>query len=503
MDKKALISVYNKEGILEFSKELIEKGFEIISTGGTYKYLIENKINAKKVEDITAFPEILGGRVKTLHPAIFAGILADKNNPSHRKDLEVHELFNISLIAVNLYPFKETISKKGVSLEEAIEQIDIGGVSLIRAAAKNFKSVNVLVSPSQYEEYLLKYDNFSEEDSFKLARKAFEYIAEYDINIRDYFNRKENSGEPLNINISESMHLRYGENPHQAARLYKTDFDEIFQILHGKEVSYNNMLDIDSAMGLMLDFIEDKPTCAIIKHGNPCGVATRDNLSDAYLRAYETDKDSAFGGIIIFNGRLDFKTSQEVDKLFSEIIIAPDFDEDALNFLRHKKNRRLIKCKFQKVQSELRKISGGYLWQEKDDLIYIDDELKVVTQKKPDDEMLRDARFAYKIVKAVKSNAVVFVKDNATAGIGGGQPSRVDSTKIAVQKAQNAKIDLKGTVAASDAYFPFSDGFLQIAKAGAECVIQPGGSVRDNEVIEAANENGIAMIFTGYRHFKH
>ena len=503
MRKRALISTYDKKGITEFSKSLIEKDFEIVSTGGTYKYLKENGIDAIRVEDITNFPEILDGRVKTLHPAVFAGILADMTNPVHEKELQNYNLRNISLVVVNLYPFKETISKDKVTIDEAIEQIDIGGVSLIRAAAKNYKSVNVIVSASQYDEYLTKCDKPDMEYSMQLAAKAFEYIAEYDLNISNYYVTESSGKPPLSISISDSMHLRYGENPHQQARLYKTDFDEIFEVLHGKEISYNNMLDIDGAMTLMEDFLNDEPTCAIVKHGNPCGVATRETLADAYRRALQTDPVSAYGGIIVFNRMLDSETAAELDKLFSEIVIAPDYSADALDFLKHKKNRRIIKCRFRREKDELRKIAGGYLYQEKDNMIYKKDELKIVTKTVPDERMLRDAEFAYKIVKAVKSNAVVFVKDNATSGIGGGQPSRVDSTKIAVLKAKNAGIELSGTVAASDAYFPFSDGLLQIVEAGAVCVIQPGGSIRDNDVIEAADANDIAMIFTGYRHFKH
>lgn len=503
MRKRALISTYDKKGIREFSKSLLEKDFEIISTGGTYQYLKENGIDAIKVEDITNFPEILGGRVKTLHPAVFAGILADMTNQVHEKELQNLNLRNFSLVVVNLYPFKETISRDNVTIDEAIEQIDIGGVSLIRAAAKNYKSVNVIVSASQYNEYLTRCDIPDIEYSIQLAAKAFEYIAEYDLNISNYFVSKSGGKHPLSISISDSMHLRYGENPHQQARLYKTDFDEIFEVLHGKEISYNNMLDIDGAMTLMEDFLNDEPTCAIVKHGNPCGVATRGTLADAYRRALQTDPVSAYGGIIIFNRKLDYETAAELDKLFSEIVIAPDYSDDTLEFLKHKKNRRIIKCMFRQEKDELRKIAGGYLYQEKDNMIYEKNELKIVTKTIPDERMLRDAEFAYKIVKAVKSNAVVFVKDAATSGIGGGQPSRVDSTKIAVLKAKNAGIELSGTVAASDAYFPFSDGLFQIAEAGAVCVIQPGGSIRDNDVIEAADANDIAMIFTGYRHFKH
>jgi phosphoribosylaminoimidazolecarboxamide formyltransferase/IMP cyclohydrolase len=498
--------------ITDLAKELIKNGTEIISTGGTFKLLKENNIPVKSVEEITGFPEILNGRVKTLHPGIFAGILADRDNKSHLQDLSKHSIAEIDLVVVNLYPFEETISREGVTTAEAIEQIDIGGVTLIRAAAKNFKNVNVLVNPSQYKEFINELNvtgnKISIEYSQKLAQFAFRTTSDYDNSISKYFsglNKKENSFIPdfSVLNKSETQQLRYGENPHQEAVLVKENFDKVFEILHGKELSYNNLLDIDAAYNLISEFEKENPACAIIKHGNPSGVAVSDTLLSAYSKAFETDTLSPFGGIIILNQKLDFKTSLDIDKLFSEIILAPDFEEEALELLKKKKNRRLVKFIFTKDKFEFRKITGGILYQDKNNYDVCRDELKFVTKRKADDVEIDDMLFAYKIVKHTKSNAIVFVKDKRTLAIGGGQPSRIDSTKIAVTKANEFKHDLKGSIAASDAFFPFADGLIEIAKAGAKVIIQPGGSVRDDEVIKAADEYDLAMAFTGIRHFKH
>lgn len=518
MVKRALISVYDKEKIVEFANGLLKFDIEIISTGGTYKLLKENNIPVKSIEEITSFPEILNGRVKTLHPLIFGGILMNKNRDTHLKDASANSISPIDLVVVNLYPFEDTIAKEGVTEEEAIEQIDIGGVTLIRAAAKNFSNVNVLVSASQYDSYLSELDstqnNVSSDYSKRLAYTAFGEITNYDAAIQDYFASRNNiddfsAGECENtsntkwVKLSKRRSLRYGENPHQKAVLFREKFDDIFEILHGKEVSYNNILDIDAAYNLICEFQNSAPACAIIKHGNPSGVAVSDTLLGAYLSAFATDTKSPFGGIIIFNGRIDFKTSQEVDKLFTEIILAPAFDDDALELLRKKKNRRLIKFSFAKQNTELRKVTGGYLYQEKDNHNISEKDLKVVTERKPSGEEINDMLFAFRIVKHTKSNAVVFVKDSKTLAIGGGQPSRIDSTNIAVSKAREFGRDLNGSVAASDAFFPFPDGLIEIAKAGAAAVVQPGGSVKDDEVIQAADEHKLAMAFTGIRHFKH
>ena len=512
MIKRALISVYNKNGIVNFAKELEKLFIEIISTGGTYKLLKENNIKVKSVEEITGFPEVLNGRVKTLHPNIFAGILADRDNPEHIKELEKFNVKTIDLVVVNLYPFEETILKENITVAEAIEQIDIGGVSLIRASAKNYKDVNVIVEINQYKEFIellhSTNNNIPYEFSQELAVKAFTSTSNYDNEIQKYFSNTKTSESKIlpkfpDINNSNTETLRYGENPHQSAILIKENFDEIYKVLHGKELSYNNLLDMDAAYNLIAEFENEKPTCAIIKHGNPCGVAVSDELSSAYQKAFSTDTISPFGGIIIINKKIDFKTSSDIDKLFSEIIMAPDFDEDALEFLKKKKNRRLVKFNFSKEKTDYRKITGGVLYQDKNNYDVSDEELKIVTKRKPSENEIKDLLFAFKIAKHVKSNAIVFAKDNRTLAIGGGQPSRIDSTKIAISKAKNFGQSLKGSAAASDAFFPFEDGLIEIANAGATSVIQPGGSVKDEEVILAADENNLAMVLTGIRHFKH
>jgi len=510
--KRALISVYNKNGIVNFAKELEKLFIEIISTGGTYKLLKENNIKVKSVEEITGFPEVLNGRVKTLHPNIFAGILADRDNPEHIKELEKFNVKTIDLVVVNLYPFEETILKENITVAEAIEQIDIGGVSLIRASAKNYKDVNVIVEINQYKEFIellhSTNNNIPYEFSQELAVKAFTSTSNYDNEIQKYFSNTKTSESKIlpkfpDINNLNTETLRYGENPHQSAILIKENFDEIYKVLHGKELSYNNLLDMDAAYNLIAEFENEKPTCAIIKHGNPCGVAVSDELSSAYQKAFSTDTISPFGGIIIINKKIDFKTSSDIDKLFSEIIMAPDFDEDALEFLKKKKNRRLVKFNFSKEKTDYRKITGGVLYQDKNNYDVSDEELKIVTKRKPSENEIKDLLFAFKIAKHVKSNAIVFAKDNRTLAIGGGQPSRIDSTKIAISKAKNFGQSLKGSAAASDAFFPFEDGLIEIANAGATSVIQPGGSVKDEEVILAADENNLAMVLTGIRHFKH
>ena len=497
MKKTALISVYYKDGLLQFAKELIDRNFEIVSTGGTSKFLKDNNIPVTTVESITNFPEVLNGRVKTLHPGVFSGILAQKDNSEHVAQLEEHKLKSFDLVVVTLYPFAETIAKPDINLEDAIEQIDIGGVSLIRAAAKNYSSVCVLVKQFQYDEYLNEFDktngNITTDYSLKLASDAFILISKYDDDIKNYFRQL----------IETNSGLRYGENPHQKANFEKANFDDIFEVLHGKELSYNNLLDVDAAHSLINEFRNDEPTSAIVKHGNPCGVATAKSLKESYLKAFESDTVSPFGGIMIFNKTLDLETAIEADKIFSEIILAPEFGDGVLDVLMKKKNRRLIKFNFHTDTKESRTIAGGILHQVRDNIVFQKDELKCVTSKKPDDKQMLDMEFAYKIVKHTKSNAVVFVKNLQTVGVGGGQPSRIDSTKIAVSKAKQFGLELKGSVVASDAFFPFADGLIATAEAGATAVIQPGGSVRDDEVIKAADERGLSMVFTGYRHFRH
>ncbi len=507
--KRAILSVYDKEGIVDFARALNEKGIEIISTGGTYALLQNENIPIKSVAEVTEFPEILNGRVKTLHPSIAGAILIDKSNPEHLAELKKHNIKPIDLVVVNLYPFKETVAK-GSDEAKIIEEIDIGGVTLIREAAKNFKCVNVLVSQSQYKDYLSELNstsnNISSDYSKKLAAKAFDIIAEYDTEIRNYFNGDSSDKKDVHkdIELRNSVPLRYGENPHQEAFLYKDDFDVIFKVLHGKELSYNNLLDTNFAYEFICEFKNEGPACIIVKHGNPSGVAIGDSLLDAYKKTFATDTVSPFGGIIIFNKKLDFETAEEVDKLFSEIVLAPEFDEKALELLLKKKNRRLIQFNFSNSHNyELKKIAGGYLYQTRDNVTVTKENLKVVTEKQLDANDIEDVIFANKVVKYTKSNAVDFIKNKRTLGIGAGQPTRIDSTKSAVSKAKEFNNNLVGSIAASDAFFPFADGLLELAKAGAKIIVQPGGSVRDDEVIKAANENNITMIFTGIRHFKH
>lgn len=507
--KRALISVYKKDGIIELAKFLVDNGFEIVSTGGTSSYLAGNGIAVTEIEKITSFPEILDGRVKTLHPHIFAGILYDRENSHHQKIMSDMNLSGIDVVVVNLYPFEETIQKEGCTLAEAIEKIDIGGISLIRASAKNFKSVNILVEPKQYQEFINVYTRFQgnlpDEYKLGLAYEAFRRATAYDNAITEYFKYLSGDNEyPDFISLDNLTHLRYGENPHQKGFLVNKNFDKLFRVLHGKELSYNNLLDVNAACQLITEFNDDLKACAIIKHGNPCGVALSDGLRDAYLKAYSSDPVSAFGGIVIFNSRLDFETAVEVDRIFTEIIMAPEFDDETLNLLFKKKNRRIIQYdKNIELTFELRKVAGGYLLQDSDKLNSTRKNLKCVTTKVPSDKEIFDLLFAEKVAKHTKSNAVVFVKDGATLGIGGGQPSRVDSTRIAIMKAKQFGKELNGSVVASDAFFPFPDGVIELAKVGASCVVQPGGSVRDDEVIKAADENGLAMVFSGIRHFKH
>jgi phosphoribosylaminoimidazolecarboxamide formyltransferase/IMP cyclohydrolase len=504
--KRALISVYDKTGVVEFAKDLAANGFQLVSTSGTAKLLKENGVEITTIEAITQAPEVLGGRVKTLQHLIFAGILANRDNPIHMFEVEKYGALLFDLVCVNLYPFKSTISNPDCTVSEAIEQIDIGGVSLIRAAAKNYHNVSVIVNPSQYKIYL---DSLESEENINmnLASEAFEYIAYYDIEIANYFKRiTGETGGIFDLYYSQSQTLRYGENPHQKSTLLNVGdigFNQIFEKLHGKDLSYINIIDIDSAYNLINEF--DDPACAIIKHANPCGVACGANIREAYLKAYAADTISPFGGIVIVNKTLKLDAAEEIDKVFTEIIIARDYDDDALEFLMKKKNRRIIKYNkpAHPDKMELKSVTGGVLVQNLDDILIDEAALRVVTEHKPTDAEMLDMIFAMKVCKHTKSNAVVYAKNLQTVGIGGGQPSRVDSSALAVQKAKKFGMDLNGCSVASDAFFPFPDGVIEAANAGAKSVIQPGGSVKDDEVIKAANEHGLAMVFTGVRHFKH
>lgn len=508
--QRALLSVSDKTGIVDLAKELSNRGVELISTGGTYKTIKDAGIKVTEVSDVTGFPECLDGRVKTLHPNIHAGILARTSYDEDIKTLEHLNIKAIELVVVNLYPFAKTISDPTTSLEKAVEFIDIGGPTMVRAAAKNFPHVAILTNPAQYSDFL---DQFKTNNSvdFKtrldLSRDAFQHTASYDSKIAEYLTEKTNQTPPASVNISLplSQALRYGENPHQQAAVYGNQ-TEYINCFHGKELSYNNFLDTDAAIELISEFDSNKPACVIVKHTNPCGVATGDTLVEAWHRAFETDKVSPFGGIIAVNQALDIETAKAMDSIFSEIIIAPSFDKDATELLTKKSNRRLIVLKSD-LQSQssgkIRSIFGGVLVQDSDLKIILPDDLRLVTTRKPTQQELVDMMFAWRIVKHVKSNAIVFVKNGQTLGIGNGQTSRVDSSELAVSKAFKNGLSLVDSALASDAFFPFSDGVEAAAKAGAKAIIQPGGSVRDEEVIDAANKLGLTMVFTGIRHFRH
>jgi phosphoribosylaminoimidazolecarboxamide formyltransferase / IMP cyclohydrolase len=511
--RRALISVSDKTGIVDFSRQLEQYGVEIISTGGTLTTLRGAGIKAKSVSDITGFPEILDGRVKTLHPNIHAGILAVTENEEHRRQLEEHHVAPIDMVVVNLYPFEQTIAKKNVSLEDAIEQIDIGGPSMVRAAAKNFKETVVLVKSTQYEmilkEMKLHDGSVSSSTRFLLAKEAFSHTARYDAAISDYLlnldsdSTKSALTASFSLNLSKTYDLRYGENPHQSASFYG-DWDRYFEKLHGKELSYNNIVDIHAAADLTEEF--SLPTAVIIKHTNPCGVGSASTLVEAYRNAFITDAKSAYGGIVCINRPLDVETALEIDKIFTEVVIAPDFPPDILSLLKKKKDRRLIRQRMPVAAAnrfDIKSIAGGVLVQTLDRNSPELENLRVVTKRTPTDREFSAMKFAWRVAKHVKSNAIVYALENRTIGVGAGQMSRFDSSRIALMKAQEGNLPLKGTVVASDAFFPFSDGLLEAVKVGATAVIQPGGSVRDEEVILAADENDIAMVFTGIRHFKH
>ena len=508
--KRALLSVSDKKGIVEFAKKISSSGIEIFSTGGTAATLRAADIPVTDVSELTGFQECLDGRVKTLHPRIHGAILA---RTSYKPDLDEIQNLGIvpfELVVVNLYPFKETIKSSDVTPAIATENIDIGGPTMIRAAAKNFAHVSILTNPDQYEDFLSELNNdgsISFKSRRSLAKSAFEHTADYDASISNYFNHVENVTLPKQLIISspKSTDLRYGENPHQTASIYGEQKDYI-DCFHGKELSYNNYLDIDSALKLMADFKDDDPTVAIFKHTVSCGVATRTTLKEAYERAFATDRTSPFGGIVITNKVLDLETAQSIDSIFTEIILAPDFEDGVIDYLSEKKNRRLIKViKYPEKESpfQFRSIFGGVLYQQADHGKLSTDGIEVVTDRKPEEDELQDLLFAWKVVKHIKSNGIIYTKELATSGIGTGQTSRVDSSVIAVRKAMNENLNLKNSVIASDAFFPFPDGVIAAAQSGARAVIQPGGSIRDEEVIKAANDHNMSMIFTGIRHFKH
>lgn len=513
--ERALISVYDKAGIVEFARGLAALNVEIISTGGTSRLLSSNGIRVREVSDLTGFPEILDGRVKTLNPRIAGGLLAIRENRQHMDQIAQHNIPLIDLVCVNLYPFVETIRKPGVHFDEVIENIDIGGPSMIRAAAKNFQDVAVVTSPEDYTGVLdaLKAGNgiLGRETLFDLSRKAFLCTARYDGQIAQYLSRVNTPGSSFPPNVfmdfEKISDLRYGENPHQRASFYKWGGQPVHGLaaarqLQGKELSYNNIVDLEAAWNLIREF--DTPACCIIKHTNPCGTAIGGSLREAYLKAYEADPVSAFGSIIALNNVADADTATEVAKLFVEAIIAPGYRADALSIFSAKKNLRVLTAESMEpgtdwARFEIKRVAGGILLQDSDEAL-LGNESRIVTNRRPTEKEHQDLHFAWRVAKHVKSNAIVLAEGGRTVGVGAGQMSRVDSVKLSIQKAHPTA---KGAALASDAFFPFRDGIDEAAKADVTAIIQPGGSVRDPEVIQAADEHGIAMIFTGLRHFKH
>ena len=515
--RQALISVSDKTGLVEFAQALTALGVKILSTGGTARLLEKSGIAATEVSAHTGFPEMLDGRVKTLHPKIHGGILARRDSREHMAAIRAADIEPIDLIVVNLYPFQATVADPDCRLEDAVENIDIGGPAMIRAAAKNYGSVAVVVDPSDYEPVLAEIragGEITDATRFALAKKVFAHTAAYDGAIANYLYSLGPDGvrspypEVLNLQFTKLQDLRYGENPHQSAAFYR-DQKPVdgglarYRQIQGKELSYNNIGDADAAWECVKSFTE--PACVIVKHANPCGVAIGDNLLAAYKKAFATDPASAFGGIIAFNRAIDRATAEEVGKQFAEVIIAPRLDPEARQTFAAKANLRVLEVPVghAAMKFDFKRIGGGVLMQGPDARNVQAAELKVVTRKAPSEAELGDLLFAWRVAKFVKSNAIVFCKDQATLGIGAGQMSRVDSARIASIKARNAGLELAGSCAASDAFFPFRDGLDVVIDAGATAVIQPGGSVRDDEVIGAADERGIAMVFTATRHFRH
>ncbi|ABE48620.1 MULTISPECIES: bifunctional phosphoribosylaminoimidazolecarboxamide formyltransferase/IMP cyclohydrolase [Methylobacillus] len=524
--KRALISVSDKTGILEFAKALAEFGVEILSTGGTAKLFRDNGIPVTEVSDYTGFPEMLDGRVKTLHPKIHGGLLGRRDLPEHVTAMQAAGIPDIDMIVVNLYPFEATVARPDATLEDAIENIDIGGPAMVRSAAKNWQDVAVLTDASQYEEVLAEMRSTggatSKATRFALSVAAFNRISNYDGAISDYlssFNadgtRNEFPGQ-INGRLVKVQDLRYGENPHQQAAFYRDLYPApgslvTAQQLQGKELSYNNIADADAAWECVKSF--DSTACVIVKHANPCGVALGATPLEAYQKAFQTDPTSAFGGIIAFNHTLDGAAAEAVSKQFVEVLIAPDYTEEALAVFKAKANVRVLKIALPvggdspwsrgRNSHDTKRVGSGVLIQTADNHEISAADIKVVTKKQPTPEQLEDLLFAWRVAKYVKSNAIVFCGNGMTLGVGAGQMSRVDSTRIAAIKAQNAGLSLQGSAVASDAFFPFRDGVDVLAEAGASCVIQPGGSIRDDEVIAAADEHGLVMIFTNIRHFRH
>lgn len=505
MKKFALISVSDKTNIIEFVKKLLLHDYEILATGGTAKLLKQNDVSCTEISDYTGFPEIFEGRVKTLHPKIFGGILQRRNLPEDQKQAEANGILPIDIVCINLYPFEKVAKNPETTEEELIENIDIGGPSLIRAAAKNHKFVSVLTGPEQYENFLseLESGSVSETSKKQLAVSAFSHTSQYDTFISNTLeNRFQLDPTAFRLHLPKVKTLRYGENPHQQATLYGSFFD-YFEILHGKELSYNNILDITAAVELLEEL--EQNSCVIVKHNNPSGAATSSTIFEAYQKALQCDPVAAFGGIVALNERVDVALASKLNELFLEVIIAPGFAEEALPILFKKKDRRILK-QVKKISEKglaVKAIPGGVLVQDKDFLSDDFSNLKTVTKNNPDEKQLEDLKFAWAVAKNAKSNAIIFAKDKMTLGIGAGQVSRIDAVKVAVMKANEFGLPLENSVVASDAFFPFADNIEEIVKHGITAVIEPGGSVRDDEVINAANKYSLSMVFTGKRHFKH
>ena len=517
MHKFALLSVSDKTGITEFAESLVGQfGYTLLSTGGTAKLLRDQGIEVTDVSNHTKFPEMMDGRVKTLHPKIHGGLLCLRENPDHMEAASNYEIEMIDLVVVNLYPFQETVARANVTFDQAIEQIDIGGPSMLRSAAKNHKHVTVVCDPSDYKKVLESMGKGELNHSFRmeLAMKVFTRTSAYDGAIRSYLISKSDQDEldmdtitgfPSTINLEENKvkNLRYGENPHQQAAIYG-NFLEYFDQLQGKELSYNNIIDISAAAYLIGEF--ERPTVAILKHTNPCGVASADSISEAWEAAFATDRQAPYGGIIVANNTLDIDLAKKIGEIFCEVIIAPGFTPGAQEYFAKKKNLRLLVSKVgfgPDTLQEIRTVPGGLLIQDRDQKRINPKNFEIVSRRQPTDLEFRSMLFGWRVVRHVKSNAIVYAGEEKTLGVGAGQMSRVDSSRIAVWKAGEAGLSLQGSTIASDAFFPFADGLLAAADAGATAAIQPGGSVRDEEVIAAANERDLAMIFTRTRHFKH
>jgi phosphoribosylaminoimidazolecarboxamide formyltransferase / IMP cyclohydrolase len=509
--KRAIISVSNKENILPFAQELINLGFEIISTGGTKALLQDNDIPVTAISDITGFPEILDGRVKTLHPKIHGALLAKYDNDEHTEQLKNHLIEPIQLVCVNLYPFQETIEKKESTFMDAIENIDIGGPTMLRSSAKNHEYITVVVDPADYDLVLSELKEFNQtklETRKKLAAKVFRHTAAYDALISQYLTEQVNEEAPEKLTVTYQLKqtLRYGENPHQKAAFYENPLGSTFSIakanqLHGKELSYNNIKDADAAIQIVKEF--DEPAACAVKHTNPCGVGIGDTIDQAFMKAFEADPISIFGGIVAFNREVDEQTAIKLNEIFLEIIIAPSFSEEAFQILTRKKNIRLLTIPFEKEMKKekvYQSVEGGLLVQDMDDWGIEEANISIPTNRKPTEEEWDALKFAWKVVKHVKSNAIVLAKDNMTIGVGAGQMNRVGAAKIAIKQAGEKSV---GSVLASDAFFPMDDTVEAAAKAGVTAIIQPGGSIRDEDSIKKANEYNIAMVFTGVRHFKH